>query len=489
MLTNYKKLLNFYDNFFLLFAMLLIVYWAYCLISIYQFMPLGVDSGYHLSIVERIRDSSPLFTEIPVHYTPLAYFLWALVVLILDPLQITGTDIYWWTNSLMHMLTGVFAYSILRAIEIQRGLSAFTCASMLFSLSYSEGILPFLEPFVVCFSLVAVLLVIKPHDGAYRYILAGVFSAASFLSKQYGIVCLIIIVLCTYLYSKNYKLLIVHFLYAIGGFAFFTCIFLAFIQFKYQVHLTALYVQFFPKYAGQQIDFVWIMLSMWHAAPFGLLMLYWPISVRLASRDMKIFLIILFSAVIAFSMPLIKRPYLHYFLLVWPFVVLLVSVQMQIAFKRVVRGNLSSILFFILGIVLFLKMPVLFLYEPAVSVKRYSQSELATAYLLRGCVYDAKSKVLVIGNPLLMYLCNYLPSETMDTGYAFFEFISDEDLLDKITKSSRIIIDFSAYRTGEVLRRLGMSVDEFKGNLFEKGLRVVNVPGTHIEAWTSANEM
>lgn len=160
---------------FLLVAYLLAAFRSY----------VNADAGYYLGTVELIHQGYVPYRDFSLGYTPL--FFYALQI----PRMFMGTyPVYYGYMLFLYLI--VFADALLMALIVRKTTKSVKLAWLsglvfLVLYYYLEGVYFILEAFSVCFGLASIIVLWGEKSTFWRMFLAGLFSALSFLSKQYGL--------------------------------------------------------------------------------------------------------------------------------------------------------------------------------------------------------------------------------------------------------------------------------------------------------------
>lgn len=160
---------------FLLVAYLLAAFRSY----------VNADAGYYLGTVELIHQGYVPYRDFSLGYTPL--FFYALQI----PRMFMGTyPVYYGYMLFLYLI--VFADALLMALMVRKTTKSVKLAWLsglvfLVLYYYLEGVYFILEAFSVCFGLASIIVLWGEKSTFWRMFLAGLFSALSFLSKQYGL--------------------------------------------------------------------------------------------------------------------------------------------------------------------------------------------------------------------------------------------------------------------------------------------------------------
>lgn len=155
------------------------------IISIFVFfffnMSINADASYYIGVSRLISEGMTPFSDFRLHYSPLSFYIMSV------PFYIFGTS-YTCAISvlyLIHFVNSFLIYKILRNQQITKEWAWLGSLLFLLSCVLFQGSCYVLEPFVVCFGLLAFTFLKK--ESVYNLLCAGFFCSCSFLCKQYGI--------------------------------------------------------------------------------------------------------------------------------------------------------------------------------------------------------------------------------------------------------------------------------------------------------------
>lgn len=148
------------------------------------------DSGYYLAIARDFYHGKSYFTDLKTPYTPLAILFYGLPFLFVEKTTYLEHQIL---AILINFLNCYLFYRIIRRISDDRSINIFYSLFFLVTVYYLNGTNILLEPFVLCFQFIAILLYLKNRDNekSNSLIFCGIAVGFSFLSKQYGLFILL----------------------------------------------------------------------------------------------------------------------------------------------------------------------------------------------------------------------------------------------------------------------------------------------------------
>ena len=147
--------------------------------------PVFCDSGYHLSIMQRMQEGCRLYTDIGFGYTPLFPHL----LLWIERLTGIGSHYEIWLALHLCLLAGVAGWIFLLTQNATGSRRWGAFAAWLFYLSafavQGDAILPE-APSLFC-GMAALWLTVRPQSTPWRFLLAGMLCLCAFGFKQYGL--------------------------------------------------------------------------------------------------------------------------------------------------------------------------------------------------------------------------------------------------------------------------------------------------------------
>lgn len=147
--------------------------------------PVAADSGYYLSIVERINEGYMPYRDLNLGYTPL--YLYFLVLL----KKIFGVGISYEFYLIVHFvfqyLSALFIYKITFILTSKKLYSFYAALLFILMAHWNEGNAVLLEIPSIFLGLWGLYLTIETKKKLYTFIFAGLLFSLSFLVKQYGL--------------------------------------------------------------------------------------------------------------------------------------------------------------------------------------------------------------------------------------------------------------------------------------------------------------
>lgn len=172
---------------YLLFALLILICIIPDILAV-LYAPIYFDSGYYLSIVERINDGFIPYTDFTLAYTPFVFYFFYFLKSIFS----IGIcyEFYLIVYFVIQLLCAVLVYQIAKFIIIRKDFSFYAAVLFLLTSHWNDGNSVLLETPSLLWGLLGLWLSIKYSEKLAVFVAVGCCVALSFLSKQYGIVFL-----------------------------------------------------------------------------------------------------------------------------------------------------------------------------------------------------------------------------------------------------------------------------------------------------------
>lgn len=306
------------------------------------------DVTYYAGVSKQILAGNIPYVDVKVDYTPLALYMTAI------PVGIWGNS---WTMIIGFMYLILFFAAAFEGLIIyhytkNKALSVLGAGLLLLYAFMSEGVYFGLEGFVLLFGLSGFYVLIKSKS-YWHILLSGVLCACAFWSKQYGLgfcgICGIWILLQGEIAWKERGVQIATF---VGGFIGTISIFVSYFI------LNGMHVgQIVPLVLGEGYGSYGIHgvveNAMWMIKRFPILIAAMAVIpfMRRENIEWKV-IVCSFVGIGGFMMQCYFRPFLHYLILVWPFVVLLTLYVIDSISRKYLRlGMYILLLLFVFRIV------------------------------------------------------------------------------------------------------------------------------------------
>lgn len=425
-----KALHIFYAYFNYLFALLIAGMYANALI----FPNMGVDASFYLRVTECIADGAIPEHDLRILYPPMIFYMLLPIKLIVG--KSIAYELFLGYMFLVQFLNAFLIYKIASSYTHDRFIRIFTGLLYLFLSIKLEGEYFFLEPFINLWGLLAIWVYLKKVKKYKIYFLfSGILAFLAFLTKQYGLAYAgAIYVLILIDERRSLKIWFLNSLLfsfgLLGGLLLFTLVF----RLGYGV-----YYDFFAGgrlgiYGERDLtNMLWGMFEYAKIAPWLVLLLFFPIRIRLLKTNPHFFAYIVL--VVLFSLQLYFQQYEHYYMLMLPGL-LLFGIMI---FDQILQGNQNRI---ILTVVIALSLFINeFLISPRTKSLLFSTNttlaeEVCVAIKINEVIPEGSS-VYLFTNVKFYYLCHFEPAIPEKYGFAWNHTTSRSDLYE--------ILDFVKY--------------------------------------------
>lgn len=395
------------------------------------FAPIAPDSAYYLSIVERINDGILPYRDVALGYTPLVFYL----TLGLKKLFGIGInyEFYMAVHFVLQWVCAYLVYSISRIIVKRKDLSFYASALFLLASHWNDGNCFLLETPAIFFGLSSLLLALKFNTKTYLFICIGVLSGLSFLSKQYGLGFLGLLVYLSLFNKNRWKQIVLLFVgfgipvaicFVIWGSTFYTSIFSNYGE-KRTVMLGLYAVAGRATYLFVRFP---ILIAAFYFIPVG-----WKNTNCIDKRNIGLMVVGVFGFMLQFYF----AKYAHYFLFAIPFAAILAVQLIALAKqnKRIIA------LFLVLTVLL----SVYATYHDQVYNVYFLQKERkAEQYALAKKILSTvdTNKNLYIADIGLInqyYLTNMTPPNLKTIGYTFAIALTEKTHLQQINSANYVL--------------------------------------------------
>jgi len=418
--------------------------------------PVNVDAGYYLAVLRRLQDGAVAYRDFPVGYTPLGIFF----------LKFSANLFSGLADQYALCLSTIFCFELLTAAAVayltrlfgaKIPISCLSAVLTFIGMQTHEGIYVFLEPMVIPFVLLAIILPLRWPKSVCACLCSGMCIGVAFLVKQYGIFGLIpaLALSATQPVSCRRR---VSCALALGmGAVVPLLILLLYFRVAYAVLPSTVFLTFWnPTYFQGIATLHWLKELLTQRCVY--LLAVPLLFLSKAARHDRIFWTLLLAWV-AMLLPALVRDYGHYYMLLVPETVL-IGVYMHETAKRSPFSFVRPLCLVILAALLF---PVIEYWQtPPLSKEaaRRPQQTLVTAQINE--VWPVRTAVLVFAEPWLSYSADFYPAAGLRMPYSFLSQISAAELVKAVELNSYILVDASSpYFTEERAR-----IEEQRGEFF-----------------------
>lgn len=395
------------------------------------FAPIVPDTAYYLSIVERINDGIVPYRDLALGYTPLVFYL----TLGLKKLFAVGInyEFYMIAHFILQWICAYLVYKIGRQIIKSKELSFYASILFLLASHWNEGNFFLLETPAIFFGLSAILLVLRNSAKTSLFLIIGLLASFSFLSKQYGLGFLGLIVYLTLFNNQRWKQLGWLFLgfsvplvvcNSIWGDDFFSNIFNSYGE-KHSI-LVGLWA------VAKRTTYLFIRIPILLAAIY-----YIPYLWKSTNVTEKRNIGLLVMGVLGFMLQFYFAKFGHYYLFAIPFVALLPFLLLELVKGRKTILRAIVVVTMLLSIYATYHDQVYKLYYAQKNIK-VEQYQLAKEIIAR----VDRNKTLYIADIGLInqyYLTNMAPPNLKTIGYTFAIALTEKTHLQQINAADYIL--------------------------------------------------
>jgi len=421
----------------ILYALLLLVIFLY--INAIQYASIGVDAGYYLFIVNKLSEGLIPFKDFNLNYPPLSFYLMLLV-------KWASGSLFSYKVALgflffIQFMNAVLLYKLIHFYKVNNRIAIFSAAIFLIYAYSFESVFFVLEPFVIFFGLISLLLIYK--NNTINLFAAGAFSALGFLCKQYGLGFFALIVIYLFLRKGYYKeTQLKKILFALAGFSIVVIISLLIF------YLLTGGFSFLNSLSGD--NYGHRSLTTNFKALFSYILFTCPVIImvplifkNLTAKN-KIIVLLSIGGLLGFSLQFYFEPYKHYYLLLLPFVVILIA---QVLDNMPSKWILKTVTILLLITTVYLSSKkTLGTYKEMHTWSNRGQLFDLSEFVINNVPDDATIMLYLNGEynilPQLYYLTNLNPPDIQNANYGF-ELKTQYDNL--IIKSDYIIIAINDY--------------------------------------------
>jgi|GEM_PF-2960436 len=424
---NYKFFFTNWNSSFYM-SIIVIICLVPIILSIF-FAPISPDSAYYLTIAERISEGLTPYTDIKVGYTPLVLYLSVLLKKIF--LLSNNYEFFLTSQLILQLICAYLVYKITDFFIARKDLSFLAGALFVLAAHWNDGNYYLLEIPTLFFGLLAIYITLKQAKNNYIYLLIGFLLALAFLSKQYGLGFLILVIyLIQFGDKKGVKIinlgigfaLPILFCFWYWGLDFYNVIFIEYGK-------TRTVFESIETIASRTL-YLAVRMPILIAAFY-----YVPSIFKKADINTKKGLGLAIYAILGFLLQFYFAKYAHYYLLILPFVSILTFIILAKNTTKITSLVVS--LTFVLSIYATYHDQVYKVYIKQNSL-RSDQYKLANEILKNTC----PNKTLYISDIGLIsqyYLTNMLPPNLNSIGYTFGMALNNETHLTQIKSASYIL--------------------------------------------------
>lgn len=277
---------------------------------------INMDSYYYIGASRFIMEGKVPFLDFPPGYTPLSFYIMCI------PFSLFGVSfqVGLITLYLFDFINALLVYKLSRQYTENKRLAAFFAVLSILLCLNCDGGYYILEPFVLFFGLLA--LVILKKENPLHLILSGFFCFCAFWCKQYGLGFICLALLLIFLSNSFGKVLMKKWLLLLLGFFGGMIIFISLLMLQGVDPMRLLSLSGSDYEREGIIGFI----GAWKTLLITLPLLIAPIVltvIKLPKARHHQLLIVAFCGVFGFMLQCYVRFYAHYMILVMPFCALL----------------------------------------------------------------------------------------------------------------------------------------------------------------------
>lgn len=390
--------------------------------------PISPDSAYYLSIVERISDGIIPYSELKIGYTPLVFY----ITLAFKKIFSVGInyEFYLTLNYIFQLACAFLIFKITNLFTKQNLFSFLAAAFFLISAHWNDGNYFLLEIPALFFGLTAIYLCLT-KSSTTSYFTVGLFTAASFLCKQYGLGFLALsFSLALFETNKIKSILLITLGFTIPviccflywGHDFFNAIFTEYGKNRTLVDSLLTF--------SNRVIYLFVRVPILIASFY-----YIPIIYKKSEKQHKKAILFLLFAISGFFLQFYFAKYAHYYLLILPFVSILTFL--------ILSKNNTKTTTFIVGITFL--MSVYATYHDQFYCVYIKQNDIRNNQYklsLKLLKLTDRNKTLYISDVGLIsqyYLTNMQPPNINTIGYTFGMALNKETHLKQINSAAYII--------------------------------------------------
>lgn len=454
-----NKLLSIFFPASILFMVIIVLQHVY---SIFKYPSIGPDSGYYLKIAYDLTNKLNFYGGINCGYTPFVMDLFSIPFYFNKN---TSLEFLFVLFLMTYIFIGIVFYRIALIINADKKISFFFTIVLITNLFVLEGVHILLEPYVLLFQLLAILLVLKYKTFKTNLLLSGFFTFLSFYSKQYGLFIIPGVLYFLFQQDKSVKKFCVNSMFFLLG-VLIPVLVLA-IYFNLERNLNMEY--FFSQLLGIKIlkgeeiitgggyNYQGLLYSFWKYVkflPFIFLLFLIPFYEENRKLKYSLFSIILFLG----SLSILKFAYyLHYYQLIAPYTILIIlSIPKNVLYKNV---RMLAVLCVVFLITSFKEQKNTYNYK----LWSYQYQSKIIKEIRKELPF--KSKVFLQGISPAFYFLNKLSSPNLKKiGYKFPEELTANSIVGNLSKNSYLIANKSFVKKNkEKLKNFSLGKEIDKG--------------------------
>ncbi len=394
--------------------------------------PIDPDSSYYLSVVERMNEGLVPYVDFPLQYTPVVFYL----MLFFKQVFSIGInyEFFLTIHFILQFFCALLVYKISLLLINRKDYSFYAALLFILASHWNGGNAFLMETPSLFFGLLAIYLAFKPSIKLIVYIFIGILVSMSFLSKQYGLGFLGLLIYMLFYNDKKWKQLS----YLLLGFILpiLICVLIwgnglySLISGGYGVQRT--FLEGFYSILGRALYFF---IRIYPVLIVGVL--YLPSILKNAEKHEIKSITMLIFGIFGFMLQFYFAPFSHYYLYIIPFASILSFVMLTRISKYKWFFSASLIVTILLSVYSTYSNRVYKIYYINHDIKE-NQYRLAKQILSRVDI----NKTLYVADIGLMsqyYLTNLLPPNLKTLGYALGMGVTEPVYLKQIKAADYVL--------------------------------------------------
>lgn len=390
---------------------------------------INADASYYVGVTRLLMEGKTPFVDFALSYSPLSFYLMCIPFSIWGPSFNCAIIVLYF----VHVVNAFLVYLILHKTSHSKK-TAWLGALLFLLYSYVfEGFIYELEPFVVLFGLIALLLL--QNKSTISSLFVGVCCACSFFCKQYGLGFVVLAIIYIILKEKHSKSRINAIIVLLLGFLFFSIFFVTCLVIQGVEPLQML------SLSGSDYERNGIRGLL--AASYYLIRKLSPLIVAIAvsllyhKRVIKdYFWIISILGIAGFMLPCYVRFYKHYLLLVLPFIIFVVIHSFHFIEKDIYKK------LFVVWIFLSSLIPSCSMHTIYQELSSFRKNQVLVSKEIANYIPKGETNVFLSLNALYLSLTNsYTPPLLPQYGLSNGFVTKQEEVMDLLKYARYAVID------------------------------------------------
>lgn len=394
---------------------------------------INADASYYVGVTRLIMEGNTPFVDFALSYTPLSFYLMCI------PFSIWGQSFNCAITVLyfVHVVNAFMVYLILLKNNHSKKTAWLGALLFLLYAFLFEGCMYVLEPFVVLFGLIAIWLL--QNKSMVSLLLAGVCCACSFFCKQYGLGFAVLAIIYIILKKEHSKSCINAIIVFLLGFLFFSISFVIcmVIQGVEPLQMLSLSGSDYERNGIRGL----LAASYFLIRKLSPVFIAFAVSLLYHKRMIKDnFWIISILGIVGFMLPCYVRFYIHYLLLVLPFIIFLIIHSLHSIKKEV------YIKLFVIWIVLSSLIPIYSMHKVYQGLSRLRTNQELASKVIVNQIPQGENNVFLSFNALYLSLTNsYTPPLLKKYGMSNGFVTKQKEVMDMLKNAKYSVISEDDY--------------------------------------------